>query len=283
MAVLSDFTGKFGPFALVTGASSGIGAEFARQLAQLGLSVVLVARRQERLTKLAGELESKHHIRAIAIVADLSTQTGVSDVIEKTLNLDIGLFVNNAGMEQAGAFLLHDEEQHRNLLQLNIIALTTLTHAIGRRMVVRGGGGIIFVSSLARNVLPWMTIYSASKAFVSSLALTLREEFRGSKIQVMAFEPGLVVSEMSDRISSRVNFTKFGFRTLSVSRSVRTALESFRKGKIRETPGFMYKLFLFSTKILPTRAAMRLKGIMMGQMVDPDLKMYPATELQCKS
>ena len=145
---MTGFKDKYGPWALITGASSGIGAEFARQLAAKGLNLVLVARREERLRALARELETAHPIAVTIIPVDLTTTDFLAVIQQATDGLEIGLLVNNAGVMPTGRFLDHDLEQELRQLNLNTRAPLILTHHFGRPMAERGRGGLLFLASM---------------------------------------------------------------------------------------------------------------------------------------
>lgn len=231
-----SFIEKYGPWALVTGASSGIGAGFARHLAALNMNIVLVARREDRLRKVASELRELYNVETQCIVSDLSTEIGIEAVRVGTENLDIGLLVNNAGMEQHGSFLKLGEKASNKLISLNVVAVTSLTHIIGGRHVKAGRpGGVIFVSSVARSGMPWLSAYSASKAYVSMLALSLREEWKDAGIDVFALEPAMVESDM---MLTKPDLLKIAMPGMSVEKCVEETMKAFVEKRVfRLTPG----------------------------------------------
>jgi short-subunit dehydrogenase len=143
------FKERYGPWALVTGASSGIGAEFARQLAGIGLNLILVARRKQRLEDLARQLESTNKIAVQTIAADLSRADFLPLIASAIDSIEVGLLVNNAGFGLAGEFLDHEIEKELALLDVNCRVPLVLTHVIGRQMAQRKRGGVIFVSSVS--------------------------------------------------------------------------------------------------------------------------------------
>lgn len=230
-----SFVEKYGPWALITGASSGIGAGFARHLASLKLNVVLVARREDRLRKLASELRESFNIKTKYIVSDLSTESGIESVRTRTQYLDIGLLVNNAGIEQHGSFLRLGEQSSNKVISLNVVAVTSLAHIIGERLVKAGRtGGVIFVSSAMKSGMPWFSAYAASKAYVSMLAISLREEWKDAGIDVFSLEPGLVESDML----TQPDLLCFQLPSVTVEQCVEEAIEAFgEKGMFRTTPG----------------------------------------------
>lgn len=222
---------RYGPWAVITGASSGIGAEFARQLAAHKLSIVLVARREAQLQEISDAIRREHDVETRVIPADLTTEQGCTAVVSGTADVDVGLLVNNAGMELHGSFLNKPASTHMTLIALNVTALTTLTHAFGKRLVARRKGGIIQVSSTAKDGLSYMSTYSASKAFVSNLAVILREEMREFGVDVLSFEPGGV-----DTGKPEGDFHKMGWPFSHVSDVVRQALDALVERKLRITP-----------------------------------------------
>ena len=160
---------RYGPWALVAGASDGIGASFASALAARGLDVVLVARRQAALEQLAAEIRAAHRVVVRTIVADLGTPAGLDTVLESTE--DIGLLVCNAASAPVAAFLELSTAQIDAMLDLNCRAAARLTHALGNRMVARGRGGVILLSSVAGNQgSALVTHYAATKAYLRVLA-----------------------------------------------------------------------------------------------------------------
>ncbi len=193
------FTARFGEWALVTGASSGIGASFARQIAADGTKVVLTARREARLTALAAEIERDFEVETRVVVADLASPEGPKHVLEAVADLEIGLLVNNAGRGYAGRFDLLDGETLRRQLVVNCEAPLVLTHALVQGMRERGRGGILFTGSLAgRLPLPLHAVYSATKAFDRFLGEALWAELRASNIDVAVLEPGSTETEFQD-------------------------------------------------------------------------------------
>jgi hypothetical protein len=185
------FNDKYGPWAVVTGASSGIGQEFAMQLASRGLNLVLVARRIERLDALAAQLSQQHGVRTEVIEADLSGLQAIDDIAQRTASLDVGLLVNCAGFTTTSPFLARSLAEQMTLLDVNGRAPMALTHVFGKRFVARARGGVINVAS-ASAVLPmpqWAN-YAAVKAYVLQLSEALWYELRPHGVDVLALCPG---------------------------------------------------------------------------------------------
>ncbi len=145
---MSKFEKKYGPWALVTGASSGIGSEFAKQIVARKLNVVLVARREERLKSLAKQIRDQYSTDVKIVVADLTESEGIETVKRATDDLEVGLLVNNAGREDSGRFLNMPLDDALNTLDLNVRAPLQLTHHFAQKMAARDRGGIIFMSSI---------------------------------------------------------------------------------------------------------------------------------------
>ena len=145
---MKTFKQKYGPWALVTGASSGIGEQYAKQLAAKKLNLMLVARRKERLETLAKALNTEHKIETKVIAADLASDDGLKKVTEETNTMEIGLLVNNAGIEDSGHFLDTPLDKALDVLDTNCKAPLVLTHHFAKKMVERKRGGILFMSSL---------------------------------------------------------------------------------------------------------------------------------------
>ena len=181
------------PTALVTGASMGIGAAFARSLAMKKYDLVLVARSQDKLEELAQELTTSHDVKVKVWVADLTVPTAAQSVFDtvKSWNWTIDLLVNNAGFGDYGAFVSCDRSKQVSMIQLNVLALTELTHLFLPSMVERKSGSIINVASIAGlQSLPYLSVYAATKAFVVSFSESLWAEVKGSGVKVQALCPG---------------------------------------------------------------------------------------------
>jgi short-subunit dehydrogenase len=161
---MTRFAKKYGPWALVTGASSGMGSEFARHLAADGLNLVLVARRKNRLDRLASELGQQFGIEVRVVVADLAREDFVTPIREATSDIEVGLLVNSAGFATSGALLDNDLEAEVSILHVNSRAPLMLAHEFGRKMRDRGDGGIIFVAStVAYSGSPGWSNYAATR------------------------------------------------------------------------------------------------------------------------
>lgn len=262
---------KYGPWAVITGASSGIGAEFARQLAVAGLSVVLVARREAHLKALAESLRVACNVEAIVVPVDLVVSGAVDTVVAACEGREVGLLVNNAGVELHGSFFHHSIEEHRACLALNVTTVTELAYAFGRQFCERGRGGILFISSISSAGMPWFSTYSSSKAYVTTLALTLRDELMRSGVDVMSLEPGLVVSEMTLEPGQVEH--GYGSLLMATDFCVREALEMFGKRAVY-TPGIRYRLIKNILCMLPRTFALWMIAEYYKSVMDPEVFEY---------
>jgi hypothetical protein len=187
---------RYGEWALVTGASSGIGAEFARAFAREGVACVLTARREERLRELASELEKNHQVATRVVAADLAAPDGADRVADAVSDLEVAILVNNAGFGHAGRFDRCDPERLRAMVQVNCAAPVALTAKLLPRMLERGRGAVIFTGSVAgRQPLPLHGVYSATKAFDLLFGEALAVELHDRGIDVLVLEPGSTQTE----------------------------------------------------------------------------------------
>jgi short-subunit dehydrogenase len=244
--------------ALITGASAGIGREFARQLAARAGSLVLVARRMDRLEELRAELATtnpnlKVHCRA----ADLSQLNEVEELRRwlEAEKIAIDLLVNNAGLGDRGTFVTAEPERVREMLMVNIVALTTLTRALLPAMIEKKHGAILNVSSSA-GFLPIrkMAVYAASKAYVTSFSEALRGEVRKAGINVTALCPGPVATEfgqVAQRRSSRPDQHSPGFMHVPVQDVVRAGLDGIELNKPVVVPGLVMKIAMLLVRLTP--------------------------------
>jgi hypothetical protein len=230
---------------LITGASSGIGAEFARQLAAQGYSLVLTARRKERLEELAQEIRETSGVNVEILPGDLSLEDGISAVEKRIKELEnLVLLVNNAGYGISGRFYKSDIEKQLAMIQVHVIASVRLARAALPQMVERGRGGIINVSSMSAFVPSAGVTYSSTKAYLVKFSQALQYELDGTGVQVQALCPGLTYSEFHDTPEySRFNRDKVpGFLWLSSEFVVRESLRDLERGKVICIPGKIYQL-----------------------------------------
>ncbi|MEV5835069.1 SDR family NAD(P)-dependent oxidoreductase [Nocardia sp. NPDC052112] len=193
---IGDFEDRYGPVALVTGASSGIGKAFAEVLAAMGLDLVLVARRLDRLEESAAKLSQEHGVQVRALQIDLSAPTATQQMLDATGALDVGLVVSNAGFGMKGAHVDNDPQAMADMLMVNCHVPMQLAHGFIPRLRRRGHGGLIFTSSVEAFMgCPYSAAYSASKALVKALGEGLWAELEPEGIDVLTLCPGATESE----------------------------------------------------------------------------------------
>ena len=219
---MNSLKAKYGNWALITGASSGIGKEFAIQLAQQNINLVLVARRDDKLKELASELEQKNGIETIVLPLDLSKPNFIKDIEQVTYNIEIGLVINNAGFTITKEFIDSEIQYQQELINVNITALIVLTHYFGNKMKQNRKGGIINVAS-GSGYLPipnWAT-YAASKAYVLHFTEALWYELKPFNVDVLALCPGVTKTEFNNSSNMQKGMT--------VAEVVSTALHNLSK------------------------------------------------------
>jgi short-subunit dehydrogenase len=191
-----DFAQTYGPWALVTGASSGLGACYARALAARGLHLIVTARREERLRTLAEELRAEHGIQVEVVVADLLRPSAMRSLLEATEGRDLGLVICNAGFGASGRFHELGLNRQVNMLRLNCEVPVRLMHALSPGLIARGQGGVIMLASVSGlQCTPWMAVYGASKAFDLHFAEALTVELGRHGIDVLSVCPGHTATE----------------------------------------------------------------------------------------
>lgn len=243
--------------ALITGASSGIGLELARCCAREGHRVVLVARSADKLTELAGALERDHGVESVVMPADLSDPDAprklADDLSER--NIDIDWLVNNAGFGIAGRFAHSDVEKQRNLLRVNMEAPMLLTRVLGGPMVKRGSGRVLNVASVAAFVPgPFMANYYASKAYLVSFSLAVREEWAKHGVSVSVLCPGPTKTDFFGNAgaeSAPIAEGAGGGGLKSAAQVAELGYRGMLKGKPIIIPGLANKFGAFATRLIP--------------------------------
>jgi short-subunit dehydrogenase len=254
------FREKYGPWAVVTGASEGIGREFARRLGEAGFHLVLVARRAGVLEELADELRTSRAIQVKVLPADLSRQEEVDAIATRTAGLDVGLLVAAAGFGTSGRFVDSPLQDELAMIDVNCRAVAALAHPFGARFRRRGRGGIVLLSSVvAFQGVPRTAGYAATKAYVQSLAEGLRGELAPFGVDVIASAPGPIRSGFAERAGMRMGMAQ---TPQAVAQATLDALG--RRGTVR--PGWLSKLLGWSLGLLPRWARVRIMGVIMAGM-----------------
>lgn len=248
--------GRVAGWAVVTGASSGLGREFALALAKRGHPVLAVARRGDRLSALADEVSAGGG-RVEPLIADLSTAAGIETVLATAAALEVDVLVNNAGLATYGSFVSLSPERERELVRLNVEAVIALARGLLPAMLARGRGGLINVASqMAFQPMPYFASYAASKAFVLSFTEALAEEVRGSGVRVTAVAPGFISTEFAEVAGSR-NAERL-FPHLKPRRVVESALRAHDRGRTVKVVGGLYAFLTFAGRFAPRTALRRL-------------------------
>lgn len=259
----NHFKEKYGPWALVTGASSGIGLEFSRQIAALGLNVILVARRKERLLSLADTLEKAHGVETLVVPTDLSKEDFLSGVQEATKGLEVGLLVNNAGFGTTGTLLENDLETEIKLLHVNCRAPLILAHAYGNPMKTRGRGGIIFLSSVVGfTAVPLWSNYAASKAYDLFLSEAMNHELKGQGVDVLALCPGTTEAEFQEVANTKQ------VMPMPAAVVVRLGLKKLGHKSVA-VPGILNRLTVFFVQLFPRLWSRSVFGKAIAQLRKP--------------
>ena len=247
--------------ALVTGASSGLGETFARQLAGRGYDLVLVARRRDRLDKLAQELAESRGVEAEVIEADLSRPEGVALVEQRLRKGDIDMLVNNAGFATRGEFWALPVERETQEIDVNVRAVARLAHTALEAMVPKKSGAIINVASVgAFQPVPYMATYAATKAFVLHFSEALHEEARRHGIMVTCLCPGPVRTEFHQVAGVNEESMPVGWKT--PDQVVASALRANSRGRAIVVPGGMNAMTATVAKFAPRFLTRKLAGRM---------------------
>jgi len=263
---MNNLKQAYGDWALVTGASSGLGEVFSRKLAAAGMNVVLVARRKERLEKIARELSDEYNVQIRVVCADLSDENETKAVVSAVEDLEISLLVNNAGILNTGNFLDNDLDDEIRLVNTNCNAFIILTHGLGNKMRQRNKGAIIFLSSLtAVTAISRWGNYAASKGFDLQFAEAIDAELKEHNIDVMALCPGLTRTEL-------VKISKFNqLITMDANKVVDIALKKIGKTNL-VVPGVMNKINFFLTRLNPRFMNTKIFSIVVKSTQDLALK-----------
>jgi len=251
-----------GKWALITGASAGIGTAIARELAAGGTNLVLTARRRDRLAGLSAELSAKHKIRTLVCVADLAQPLGPQEIFSFTesKNIAIDLLVNNAGFGAYGEFQKARLDRLIEMTQVNVTAVVHMTHLYLPGMIERGGGDILIVASTAAfQAVPYITTYAATKVFDLHFAEGLAEEMRQYGIRVCALCPGSTATEFF-QVAGQRNHTRRSPET--PEKVAHAGLAALAAGKSSVISGFTNWIGAETVRLVPRRMVARITGEM---------------------
>lgn len=259
---------SFTNYALITGASSGIGAEAARLLAEKGHSLILTARREDRLKALKTEVEKKHGVKAVVIALDLSRDGAARELYDRVskMGLVVDVLVNNAGFGMKGEFAEADPTRIEDMLRLNVVALTSLTRHFAGDMKSRKRGRILQVASVgAFQPSPYFAAYAASKAYVLSFGEALSFELKPHGVTVTTVYPGVTLTEFFDVSEFHPNKIIKG-TGMSPRDVAKIALDATFQGRVAVIPGLTNKVNSFFINNMPRCWATSIVGKMMKAM-----------------
>lgn len=259
------FFRRYGPWAIVTGASSGIGEAMAHALAARGLSLVLVARRRDRLETLAEQLTRAHRIETSILEADLADPTVPNRIEEATRDFRIGLVVANAGFGHKGAFADAPREELSRMVDVNCRSTMALAHVFAPRLITRGSGGLVITSSTAAfQGIPYTAVYAATKAFDLALAEALAHELAPHGVDVVALCPGATDTEGPRRTGVDPQKTPFLMQPAPVAEAALLALG--RRHVV--VPGLSNRVGAALAQLLPRRWATASAGRLMRRTME---------------
>lgn len=256
----SAFLLRYGPWAVVTGASDGIGRAMALHLAARGFGLVLAARRQDRLSAVAAQARALSGLDPVVVAADLGTKDGLQALFDATAVLDVGLVICAAGFGTSGAFAASDPETERAMVRLNCESLMLTTRHFAERLARRGRGGIVLMSSLvAFQGVPRAAHYAATKAYVQTLAEGIRRELAPVGVDVLASAPGPVASGFAARAAMTMG------RAEAPEVVARGTLATLGR-RTTARPGLLAKLLEGSLAPLPRAGRIRIMEAVMRGM-----------------
>jgi len=237
-------------WALVTGGSSGIGREFALQLAQKNINLILVGRNSVALSSVADEIHRISDVSAVIIQADLTKESEFDTLVDSTSRFNVDLLVNNAGFGLYGDFIDNPVQDYVQMIELNVTALTKLAHHFGQKMASRKNGGIINIASVAGFFpIPHLAVYGATKSYVYNISLSLWAELKEKNVHVLCVTPGPTETKFFER--ARMDPGK---SVIKPSEVVSGALRAYEKGSPIYVPGFGNKLtYYFVRKVFGDR------------------------------
>lgn len=259
------------PYAVVTGASSGIGVDIARELAAKKYPLILVARRRDRLENIKNQLKQQHGVDVVVVEQDLSVDGAAQALYDQVaaLGLKVGILVNNAGVGMAGKFLDMDITRVQRMFTLNMTTLTHLTQLYARDMVRDGGGYILQVASAAAFLpTPYVSAYAGTKSYVLAFAEALRFELRGTGVSITTLYPGITTTEFNEHADAKTPGI-MAFSILSAAQVAKIGVAAMFARKRAIIPGFINKLNAFFSTVLHRGFIIFAAGSMMEKANEP--------------
>jgi short-subunit dehydrogenase len=246
----------FGPWALITGASSGIGREFARRIAASGINIVLVARREALLKEAGAKFSKDYGVEHRVVALDLADDGFMGKLASVTDDLDIGLVVSNAGTGNPGEFLKLDRQLHRRTLRISTVAHLDITHHFGAKLAKRRRGGLILVGAMGAEAgVPRMANDGAAKAYVHSLGEALHYEFKPLGVYVTVLAAGFTNTAVLDKFG--LDPKTMLMKPMSVEQCVSEALSGLRKNRSKVIPGRLNRIL---NALVPASLARKIEA-----------------------
>src|SRR5882757_878097 len=251
----------FGPWALITGASSGIGKEFARQIAASGINIVLVARREDLLKEVGVEFSKRYGVEHRVVVLDVAREDFIGQLASATDDLDIGLVVSNAGTGNPGEFLKLDRQLLQETLRLHTMSHLDIAHYFGRKLAERKRGGLILVGAMgAEKGVPCMANDGAGKAYVHSLGEALHFEFKPLGVYVTVLAAGFTNTEVLEKFG--LDPKTMPMKPMSVKQCVSEGLSGLLKNRSRIVPGRLNRIL---NALVPASLARKMEADLLGK------------------
>lgn len=262
-----NFKQKYGDYALITGGTSGIGEQFALQLAEKGLNIILVARRQNLLNEKSEVIRKKYKVEVKTIQADMTKMDDIQKVISETNHLEVGLLIPCAGLENHGLFPKIDIQKELAVIQLNIVAVMALTHHFTKKMLPRKRGGVLLVSSMIGHMPnPYFANYAGTKAYVLNFGNSLNGELKPYGIDVTVLSPGPTDTPMIADVGFDMKSTPMTVHHPSVT--AKTGLDALGH-KPYVVPGFKNSMMVTMSSITPTSMAINMGKKLIEKSIDP--------------
>jgi short-subunit dehydrogenase len=270
-SISSDYVNDFGPWALIAGASEGLGEAFAREIASKGINVALIARRQALMEKICDSISNEFQVETRSIKLDLATSDMLEKVQEATKDLKIGLVIYNAALSPIGLFYNFDLSTHAKVIDVNVKGPMLFAHHFGQQMMKRGKGGIVLLSSLAGlQGDPYHAHYSATRGYTMNLAEALWYEMKKYNVKVMACIAG--ATRTPNYISSKPK--RAGLinpKPMDPAKVAKGTLRSLKKNKPFHIPGFNNRFNSFILrKLLRRKQAIKFMGNIASKMYGED-------------
>lgn len=252
---------RFGPWAVVTGSSSGIGRAIARHLGSCGVNVVLVARREAQLESVGREISGEFSVAHRVVQADLTEPAFLERVEQATTDLDVGLFVGNAGFASPGEFLSIDRDELLRAVRLKVEANLTLVHHFGRRLVARGRGGILLVSSIGGLAgVPYVANTAGVEAYVLNLGEGLHVELKRHGVHLSVLMPGPTLTESMAKMG--VDPAEMPMKPMTAERCAAEGLMALSRNRATHVAGRANRLM---ARLMPRSFATTMMGNMIGR------------------